>query len=247
MQLLGLNLNNAIFGFYNGNASAQYSAQREYYGRSVIMSVKYAFGAFPWNPMMMRHTFAVLRSLLTSTGGRSGARRRRDRPLAAATHASALRSSSAGINRFSFITYGDTRGRHDGTEIQAEHAAGRRIDDRHDQTIREHAGCDQVRRAERRRRAEREHAAQLSVSYVPLINRLTQEGGVPYFLSVGNHDVGNGRDTMDARRAAGLRNYFAANARLIPREGSPHRLNGLSDLRLWLRELVLHRLRLRHP
>jgi TonB-dependent receptor len=47
IQLLGLNLNNAVFGFYNGNATAQYSAQREYYGRSLIMSVKYAFGAFP--------------------------------------------------------------------------------------------------------------------------------------------------------------------------------------------------------
>lgn len=47
LQLLGLNLNNAVFGFYNGNATAQYSAQREYYGRSLILSVKYAFGAIP--------------------------------------------------------------------------------------------------------------------------------------------------------------------------------------------------------
>jgi hypothetical protein len=47
---------------------------------------------------------------------------------------------------------------------------------------------------------------------------------VPYFLSVGNHDVGNGID--DPRRVDGLRNYFAANARLIPAEESPRRLNG---------------------
>ncbi len=47
LQLLGLNLNNAVFGFYNGNATAQYSAQREYYGRSLILSIKYAFGAIP--------------------------------------------------------------------------------------------------------------------------------------------------------------------------------------------------------
>jgi TonB-dependent receptor len=47
IQLSGLNLNNAVFGFYNGNSQAQFSGQREYYGRSVIASVKYAFGALP--------------------------------------------------------------------------------------------------------------------------------------------------------------------------------------------------------
>jgi hypothetical protein len=43
----GLNLNNAVFGFYNGNSQAQFSGQREYYGRSLIVSLKYAFGAVP--------------------------------------------------------------------------------------------------------------------------------------------------------------------------------------------------------
>ncbi len=47
LQLSGLNLNNAVFGFYNGNSTAQYSGQREYYGRSVIVSLKYGFGAIP--------------------------------------------------------------------------------------------------------------------------------------------------------------------------------------------------------
>jgi hypothetical protein len=69
-------------------------------------------------------------------------------------------------------------------------------------------------------------AQQLSVSYVPLINRLTQEGGVPYFLSVGNHDVGGSPDLKNARRVAGLKNYFATNSRLIPPEGSARRLDG---------------------
>jgi hypothetical protein len=68
-------------------------------------------------------------------------------------------------------------------------------------------------------------AAQWRVSYVPLINRLTQEGGVPYFLSVGNHDVGNSTDLADPRRVAGMRNYFAANAKLLPPPGS-RRLDG---------------------
>jgi TonB-dependent receptor len=47
IQVLGLDLNNAVFGFYAGNSNTQYSVQREYYGRSVIMSVKYGFGAIP--------------------------------------------------------------------------------------------------------------------------------------------------------------------------------------------------------
>ena len=47
LQLQGLNLNNAVFGFYNGTPGSEYSAQREYYGRSLIMAVKYGFGALP--------------------------------------------------------------------------------------------------------------------------------------------------------------------------------------------------------
>ena len=43
-----------------------------------------------------------------------------------------------------------------------------------------------------------------------------REGDVSYFLAVGNHDVGNSVDLADARRVSGLRNYFAANAKLIP-------------------------------
>ncbi len=47
LQLQGLNLNNAKFGFYNGNGTAQYANQIEYYGRSVILGVKFGFGAAP--------------------------------------------------------------------------------------------------------------------------------------------------------------------------------------------------------
>ena len=68
-----------------------------------------------------------------------------------------------------------------------------------------------------------EISKQLSVSYIPLINRLAQEGGVPYFVSVGNHDVVSSLDLADPRRVAGLHNYLAANALLIPPSSSgPH-------------------------
>ena len=43
LQLQGLDLNNAVFGFYNGAPGSEYSIQREVYGRSVILGVKYDF------------------------------------------------------------------------------------------------------------------------------------------------------------------------------------------------------------
>ncbi len=43
LQLQGLNLNNAVFGFFNGTPDAQFNVQREYYGRSFIFGAKYGF------------------------------------------------------------------------------------------------------------------------------------------------------------------------------------------------------------
>lgn len=43
LQVQGLNLNNAVFGFFNGRPDAQFNIQREYYGRSVIVGVRYGF------------------------------------------------------------------------------------------------------------------------------------------------------------------------------------------------------------
>lgn len=135
-------------------------------------------------------------------------------------------AATAGVTRFSFITYGDTRGRHDGVQIQAEHEL---VIESMLGTIKRFAGTpDAITFVVQSGDAIQNGAiaAQLSVSYIPLINRLTQEGGIPYFLSVGNHDVGSNKDLADSRRVAGLKNYFAANARLIPPEGSPRRLKG---------------------
>lgn len=133
-------------------------------------------------------------------------------------------AASAGITKFSFITYGDTRGRHDGVEVQAEHEL---VLESMIRTIKAAApGPDPIRFVVQSGDAVQDGsiAKQLSVSYIPLINRLTQDAGVPYFLAVGNHDVGDKPGTT--RRVDGLKNYFATNARLIPPEGSPRRLNG---------------------
>jgi hypothetical protein len=174
----------------------------------------------------MRRVLAVLVVLSTSAAGAQ-------RPAADSITASLPprvplppEAATSGITRFSFISYGDTRGRHDGVDVQAEHKL---VIESMLGTIKRLAGTpDAIKFVLESGDAVQDGAiaAQVSVSYVPLINRLTQEGGVPYFLSVGNHDVGNATDLTDARRVAGLRNYFAANARLIPSEGSPRRLAG---------------------
>lgn len=43
LQVQGLDLNNAVFGFYNGDPGATYDIQREVYGRSFIVGVRYGF------------------------------------------------------------------------------------------------------------------------------------------------------------------------------------------------------------
>ena len=134
-------------------------------------------------------------------------------------------AATAGVRRFSFIAYGDTRGRHDGVELQAEHQLV--IEAMLNTIKRATTSADSIRFVLQSGDAvvNGSSARMWSVSYVPLVDRLTQEGGVPYFLSVGNHDVGNSTSLVDARRLAGLRNYFSANAKLLPPKG-PRRLDG---------------------
>jgi len=134
-------------------------------------------------------------------------------------------AATAAVKRFSFIAYGDTRGRHDGVELQAEHQLV--IEAMLGTMKRARTSADSIRFVLQSGDAvvNGSFAAQWRVSYIPLINRLTREGGVPYFLSVGNHDVGNSTDLLDLRRQAGLRNYFAATAKLLPTKG-PRRLEG---------------------
>ena len=98
-------------------------------------------------------------------------------------------AATATVTKFSFIAYGDTRGRHDGTELQAEHTL---VVESMLAKIKASQATDPIRFVLQSGDAvvNGSIAAQLAVSYVPLINRLTQTGGVPYFLSVGNHDVG---------------------------------------------------------
>ena len=137
-----------------------------------------------------------------------------------------LEAESRDIKRFSFIVYGDTRGRQDGNALQYEHSLV--VDSMIARIKQLRSGDYPVRFILQSGDAvlNGRDARQWNVSFVPLIDRLTTDGGVPYFLVPGNHDV-TGALTADApERQAGLRNYLDAVSLLIPPDGSPRRLSG---------------------
>jgi hypothetical protein len=135
-------------------------------------------------------------------------------------------SASAAVTRFSFLVYGDTRGRRDGVAEQYEHSL---IVDSALATIKRLAdGPAPVKFVLQTGDAvvNGGDARQWNRSFVDLINRVTTEGGVPYFLAPGNHDV-TSAPTVDAPlRGERLRNYLAAVGNLIPPDGAPRRLDG---------------------
>jgi hypothetical protein len=135
-------------------------------------------------------------------------------------------SESGGVTRFSFIAYGDTRGNRDGTALQYEHslivesmlASIKRLSTTDSPIKFILQSGDAV--------ANGAIAKEWNVSFTPLVNRLTTEGGVSYFLVPGNHDV-TGAETVDGPgRQVGLHNYLDAMAQIIPADGSARRLPG---------------------
>jgi hypothetical protein len=136
-----------------------------------------------------------------------------------------LEADSGNQTKYSFIAYGDTRGAADGVSIQAAH---RDVVNRILAAIpeEERAGFP-VRFVVQSGDAvvAGQYGNQWNVSFNPLIERLMHDGQLPYFFTVGNHDVG-GMPVRSPQREAGLRNATAAMARLWPLEGTSRRLNG---------------------
>jgi hypothetical protein len=137
-------------------------------------------------------------------------------------------AGSAGVTKFSFIAYGDTRSgaNGDGVVVHPIHTAvvdgmlaAIKSRERGDYPIRFvlQTGDAVLRGATGR---------QWNVSYTPIIERLTRGADTPYFLTVGNHDVSATAPPGDATRQLGLHNTLTAISRLIPSEGSPRRLSG---------------------
>jgi hypothetical protein len=133
---------------------------------------------------------------------------------------------SRGVTRFSFILYGDTRGRHDGVSLQYEHSM---VVDGILAQIKKLRNTDSPVRFVLQTGDAVVHgpeAPQWNVSFVPIIDRLTSQGGVPYFLVPGNHDVSSATTAGAPQRQVGLRNLLDAIQALIPPNGSPRRLDG---------------------
>jgi len=131
---------------------------------------------------------------------------------------------SAGITRFSFVDYGDTRGPNDANEI-----------------YRVHQGLVNVMLARIRGLASTPFPVKFVVhsgdavsngrdpvmwntSFKPVADKLMADADVPLFFVVGNHDVTT-RPLNDGERSLGIQNTMAAMAKLWPAEGSPRRLN----------------------
>jgi hypothetical protein len=148
------------------------------------------------------------------------------RAIAAPTHPLPAEGASAGVTRFSFIAYGDTRGPHDDRELQQAH--GWVVDGVLGTVASMANGPDPVRFVLQSGDAVQngQNVTMLNVGFTPLIDRITTQAGLPYFFSAGNHDVSGSVDLASPGRVAGLSNLFAANRNLIPAEGSPRRLTG---------------------
>jgi hypothetical protein len=135
-------------------------------------------------------------------------------------------AESRNVTRFSFAVYGDTRGRQDGVALQYEHSLV--VDSMIAEIKRLHDTQYPVRFVLQSGDAvvNGADAHQWNTSFVPLINRLTADAGVPYFPVAGNHDVSPALTADAPERQAGLRNFLDAMSAMIPANGSPRRLSG---------------------
>ena len=135
-------------------------------------------------------------------------------------------SATVGVTRFSFIAYGDTRGRLDGLALQHEHGL---VVASMLRTIKDRAsGPDAIRFVVSSGDAvlDGTSAQQWNTSFIDVAARLTAEGDVPIFPAAGNHDVAPSKELNASGRREGLGHFLSAFGALIPPDGSPLRLAG---------------------
>lgn len=179
--------------------------------------------------MIARHRPLLAVLLLVVVAGAPGAAHAQPEPVVAIAPARRplpSEAASSGVTRFSFIAYGDTRGRRDGTEVQYEH---RMVVDAMIRAIAaSDSGPSPIRFVLQSGDAvvNGRVAAQWNASFVGLINRITADAGVPYYLAPGNHDVTTAPTVDNPNRREGLANYLQAMAQLIPPDGATRRLAG---------------------
>lgn len=150
----------------------------------------------------------------------------RVRPVPAPAAPLPPEEQSAGVTRFSFIDYGDTRSLVDGTALQPVHT---QLVDSMVASIKRMQTSDFPVRFVLQTGdgvTNGRIVNQWNTSFIDVVTRLTQEGNVPYYLVPGNHDVTTALSVGTPLRNEGLRNYLDAMARIIPPDGSPRRLSG---------------------
>jgi len=155
------------------------------------------------------------------------------RPIDPPAHPLPPESQTARVTKFSFFAYGDTRS--EGPSPSGEPAPDGQV------LQGPHGAVVDAMLATARRLASTEFPARFvvfsgdavlygpngtmwNVSYVPLIERLTTQAGLPLFMAPGNHDT-TARPPGDPDRELGLRNTLRAFSKLMPANGSPRRLD----------------------
>jgi len=135
-------------------------------------------------------------------------------------------AASAGITRFSFIAYGDTRCSCSVDKPAEDETAHAQVVDAMLERVKARASTTNPIRfvLQSGDATFTGRGAERWPVFTAIIERLTQ-ANLPYFFAVGNHDV-TSMPMGDPGRALGLHNTLSAMARLIPPEGSPHRLSG---------------------
>ncbi len=182
---------------------------------------------------MPRRLVALLFLLLTGALARAAqqppgtaAQPERVRAIAPPARPLPPEAESRDVTRFSFIAYGDTRGRHDGEEIQHEHSL---VVDSMLSRMRQLEGTPSPVRFVLQSgdgSVNGRDPRHWNVSFTPIVDRLTKGAGVPYFMAPGNHDITSAQTVDAPDRQAGLRNYLDALSSLVPPDGSPRRLSG---------------------
>ena len=169
---------------------------------------------------------AITVALFVGAGASQGQQAVKVRPIPAPATPLPTEEQSAGVTRFSFIAYGDTRSAVDGTALQPVHS---QVVDTMLASIQRLQSTDYpIRFVLQSGDAVTNGRVvnQWNSSFIDVVSRLTQEGNVPYYLIPGNHDVTTALSVGTPLRNEGLQNYLDAMSAIIPPDGSLRRLAG---------------------
>lgn len=136
-------------------------------------------------------------------------------------------AATASTTKFSFIAYGDSRCDCTVDRPTEDQTAHSQVVDAMLERVKARAGTPSAIRfvLQSGDANFRGASAERWPPFIAIIEKLTRQGNLPYFFSVGNHDV-TGMPPGDPGRALGLHYTLQAIAKLIPPEGSARRLNG---------------------